>query len=58
MRVKYVLKDQSGNQTIQAIGLAILGLIAVALIFNATKGGFSMTSGKVGNVINTVGNNI
>lgn len=53
--VKRILYDQRGIQVLEAIGLALIGVILIALIFNATKGGINTTSDKVGNVLNTIG---
>jgi hypothetical protein len=50
-----ILKDQSGMQVLEAVGLAVIGLIFVALIFNSTKSGLDDTAGKVGNTLETIG---
>lgn len=42
-------------QVIETLGLGVIGLIIVALIFGATKGGINATSAKVGTALNTVG---
>jgi len=55
MRKIRVLTDQSGMQVLEVIGLAVMGLIVVALVYNATKGGLNTTSNKIGTALNTVG---
>jgi hypothetical protein len=52
---KKILSDQSGMQAMEAVGLAVIGLIFVALIFNSTKSGLDDTAGKVGNTLETIG---
>ncbi len=56
--VKSILRNQQGMQMIEAIGLAILGLVGVALIFNATKGEVSGVSSKLGEAIQKVNSNL
>lgn len=52
---KKILSDQSGMQVLEAVGLAVIGLIFVALIFNSTKSGLDETAGKVGNTLDAIG---
>jgi hypothetical protein len=52
---KKILSDQSGMQAMEAVGLAVIGLIFVALIFNSTKSGLDETAGKVGNTLDAIG---
>jgi hypothetical protein len=40
---------------LEAVGLAVIGLIFVALIFNSTKSGLDETAGKVGNTLDAIG---
>jgi Flp pilus assembly pilin Flp len=52
--IKRILSDQSGMQAMEAVGLAVIGLIAVAIIYNMTRGGFDSTTGKLQGVIQDV----
>lgn len=55
---KLILNNQQGVQALEAIGLAFIGLIAVAVIFSKTKGGFDSASNKLGNTIQAVNNKL
>ena len=35
-------------QAMEAVGLAVIGLIAVAIIYNMTRGGFGSVTDKLG----------
>jgi Flp pilus assembly pilin Flp len=52
--IKRILSDQSGMQAMEAVGLAVIGLIAVAIIYNMTRGGFDSVTDKLGGTINSV----
>lgn len=54
-RMIKILSDQRGMETVEAISFAVIGLITVALLYNATKSGINTTSNKVGNTMNTIG---
>lgn len=49
-----MLKDQSGMQVMEALGLAVIGLVTVAIIYNMTRPGFDSTAGKLEGVIQDV----
>jgi hypothetical protein len=53
-RIRTILSGQRGMLTIEALGLSLLALVVVALIYNATKPGLSITSTNLGNTINSV----
>lgn len=55
-KIRKILYDQSGMQVLEAVGLAVIGLIFVALIFNATKSGIDDTASKLGNTLEVIGN--
>jgi len=57
-KVKTILDNQSGMQVLETIGLAVVGLIAVAVIFNLTKGGFNSASNKMTTTIQSVNNKL
>jgi len=53
-KAKKIIKNQEGMETMEVIGMGVVGLIAVALLFNAVKPGFNSTTNKVGNGLTTI----
>lgn len=49
-----VLKNEKGMQVLETLGLAVIGLIAVAVIFGMTRGGFGSSADKIGSTIQAV----
>ncbi len=53
-KIKRVLGNQQGMETIEVIGIGVFALVIVALLYNATKGGFQDTSSKIGKGLNAI----
>lgn len=57
-KLRSILMNQQGMQVLEAIGLAVISLIAVGVIFSLTKPGFNSASNKLGATINSVNNKL
>ena len=52
--IKQILSDQSGMQAMEAVGLAVIGLVAVAVIYNMTRSGVGSVTERLGGTIHSV----
>ncbi len=57
-KIKEIIKDQKGIETVEVIGYALIGLVFIAIIYNKTFGGINGLSEGVGSKLNKINNNL